>query len=142
MALDIVGDVHFWRRQQLGVNLAALYCTFWYWIQYFWYNIPAIAVLISPEEGRAEESIWILQWGPEMLMWAVRIYITIPYLLCSSGIIPLTRQRQEKLSLRWGILTVASSYLKYLVSYSFQAENQRNVEHNYSSNLFTTRASS
>lgn len=96
-ALDIV-DVHFWRRQQLGVNLAAFYCTFLYWIQYFWCNIPAITVLLSPKEGRAEESIWILQWGPEMLMWAVRICITLPYLLCSSGIISLTRQSGKVVS--------------------------------------------
>lgn len=58
LVLDIVSDVHFWRRQQLGVNSAALYWTFLNWSNYFWCDIPAITVLLSPKEGRAEESIW------------------------------------------------------------------------------------
>lgn len=58
----------------------------------------------------------------------------------SSGVTSLPRQKQEKLSLRWDSLTLATFYLKYWVSYTFQAKNQRNVEHSYSSNLFTTLA--
>lgn len=56
LALDIVGDVYFWRRQQLGANLAALYCTSLYWIQYFWYNIPAITASSLQRKGKQRKA--------------------------------------------------------------------------------------